>query len=118
MKIEEKISSRAEKLGKTERRLIEYLIGKERIVSIGELIREIYGVEEDKSSKEAIIAMISRINYKIRRTGVRIVNERRIGYEIKEDEKYKKKGKIKNHYKDIERISEEKLREIIKNLRR
>lgn len=118
MKIEEKISNQGERLGKTEKKVIEYLIGENREVSIGEIIREIYGIEEDKSSKEAMRTMISRINYKIRRTGVKIVNERKKGYEVKENEKYKRRGKIKNHYKDIEKISEEKLREIIKNLRR
>ena len=119
--IEERIRMWGEPLGKTEKRLFDYLNGEEgKVVEVEEIIEEIYGVKADESSRNAIRLMIYRINYKIRRSGVKIISKRGIGYSIDEKKEYKKRtrGKTKNHYKDIKRISEEQLREIIKNLRK
>jgi len=106
-------------LGKHERRLVEYLIEEVgKVKRVEEIIREVYEEEADKSNRIAIKTMINRTNKKIERTGIKIKNKREIGYYIEEVEKKRRRGEIKNHYKDIKQISEEKLIEIIRNLRK
>jgi len=117
--IREKIKERGEPLGKTERRLMEYLIEKEgKRVRIEEIVKEIYKIESDENSKNSIRLMIYRINYKIRRTGIKIINKRGIGYYIDERKEYIKRGRVKNKYREIKQISKEELDEIIRNLRK
>lgn len=117
--IRERIKERGEPLGKTERKLIDYLIEEGgRKVKLEEIVKEVYKIEADENSKNSIRMMIYRINYKIRRTGIKIISKRQGGYYIDEKKEYIKRGKIVNHYKEIERISEEELERIIRNLRK
>lgn len=82
-----KIREREERMSKRERRLTETLIeeGIGAMVRTEEIIRRVYEIEADESSKNAIRIMIYRVNKKLRRIKVRIKNRKGIGYYIKKE---------------------------------
>ena len=115
--IEERI--KGVKLGKGEQKIID-ILREGRVAKIEEIIRKVYGVEIDDSSKTSIRTMIHRLNGKIRLEGIEIRSKQGIGYYIARYEfrrKKKRKANI-NDYKNIKRISEEELKDIIRNLRK
>ena len=119
MDIEKKIEGI--KLGKNEKKIIDILKDGE-MVKTEEIVKRVYNIEIDKSSKQSIRTMICRTNRKIIEEGLEIKNRENIGYYIremgKEEKRDKKRRKKRGEYRKIERISEDKLIDIIRNLRK